>query len=222
MSACPLSSDPRVSSALSRSRWSGKDPRGIRQVGRRGAGSGRCLQEDRAGSARPLIAFDRLNRAKRLLRFRGPSHEYSRISGQGAAARIRRTDLQGRAGVAGLRFGCRRQNAGRSGLGGEEPDSRRRPRQGQIQGSLGRRQGRRGSSPNRSPRSMEFAKQMLGATLVTVQTRPHGKQVNRLYIEDGSDIDKEFYLFDSGQPRNLRSVVRGLHRRRRQHRGRRA
>ncbi|MGJ4905537.1 ADP-forming succinate--CoA ligase subunit beta [Bradyrhizobium sp. HKCCYLRH2060] len=40
----------------------------------------------------------------------------------------------------------------------------------------------------------EFAKQMLGATLVTVQTGPDGKQVNRLYIEDGSDIDKEFYL----------------------------
>src|SRR5512147_373665 len=40
----------------------------------------------------------------------------------------------------------------------------------------------------------EFARQMLGATLVTVQTGEHGKQVNRLYIEDGSDIDKEFYL----------------------------
>ncbi|MCA6108764.1 ADP-forming succinate--CoA ligase subunit beta [Bradyrhizobium cenepequi] len=39
-----------------------------------------------------------------------------------------------------------------------------------------------------------FAKQMLGATLVTLQTGPHGKQVNRLYIEEGSDIDKEFYL----------------------------
>ena len=39
-----------------------------------------------------------------------------------------------------------------------------------------------------------FAKQMLGATLVTVQTGPDGKQVNLLYIEDGSDIDKEFYL----------------------------
>jgi len=41
---------------------------------------------------------------------------------------------------------------------------------------------------------VEYAKQMLGATLVTVQTGAHGKQVNRLYIEDGSDIDKEFYL----------------------------
>src|SRR5438874_4330584 len=40
----------------------------------------------------------------------------------------------------------------------------------------------------------EYAKQMLGATLVTVQTGAHGKQVNRLYIEEGSDIDKEFYL----------------------------
>jgi succinyl-CoA synthetase beta subunit len=40
----------------------------------------------------------------------------------------------------------------------------------------------------------DFARQMLGATLVTAQTGPHGKQVNRLYIEDGSDIDKEFYL----------------------------
>ena len=35
---------------------------------------------------------------------------------------------------------------------------------------------------------------MLGATLVTMQTGPAGKQVNRLYIEEGSEIDKEFYL----------------------------
>jgi succinyl-CoA synthetase beta subunit len=39
-----------------------------------------------------------------------------------------------------------------------------------------------------------FAEQMLGNTLVTIQTGPDGKQVNRLYIEDGSDIEKEFYL----------------------------
>ncbi|MDB5570773.1 MAG: ADP-forming succinate--CoA ligase subunit beta [Hyphomicrobiales bacterium] len=41
---------------------------------------------------------------------------------------------------------------------------------------------------------VEFSKQMLGSTLVTIQTGPDGKQVNRLYIEDGSDIEKEFYL----------------------------
>jgi succinyl-CoA synthetase beta subunit len=40
----------------------------------------------------------------------------------------------------------------------------------------------------------EFAGQMLGRTLVTAQTGPDGKQVNRLYIEAGSDIDREFYL----------------------------
>jgi succinyl-CoA synthetase beta subunit len=39
-----------------------------------------------------------------------------------------------------------------------------------------------------------FAQQMLGATLETIQTGPVGKQVNRLYIEEGADIDKEFYL----------------------------
>ncbi|MGL4812438.1 MAG: ADP-forming succinate--CoA ligase subunit beta [Beijerinckiaceae bacterium] len=38
------------------------------------------------------------------------------------------------------------------------------------------------------------AKEMLGNTLVTIQTGEAGKQVNRLYIEDGSDIAKEFYL----------------------------
>lgn len=39
-----------------------------------------------------------------------------------------------------------------------------------------------------------LAKQMLGRTLVTHQTGPAGKQVNRIYIEDGSDIARELYL----------------------------
>jgi succinyl-CoA synthetase beta subunit len=38
------------------------------------------------------------------------------------------------------------------------------------------------------------AQRLLGSVLVTHQTGPHGKQVNRLYIEDGSTIDREFYL----------------------------
>src|SRR5574338_1333609 len=38
------------------------------------------------------------------------------------------------------------------------------------------------------------AAEMLGKTLVTVQTGPHGKQVQRLYITDGVDIEKEYYL----------------------------
>src|SRR5918997_7190101 len=40
----------------------------------------------------------------------------------------------------------------------------------------------------------QFAQQMLGKTLVTIQTGEAGKQVNRLYIEDGSDIETELYL----------------------------
>jgi succinyl-CoA synthetase beta subunit len=38
------------------------------------------------------------------------------------------------------------------------------------------------------------ATDMLGNTLVTIQTGDAGKQVNRLYVTDGVDIDKEFYL----------------------------
>ena len=38
------------------------------------------------------------------------------------------------------------------------------------------------------------AERLLGSVLVTHQTGPHGKQVNRLYIEEGSAIDREFYL----------------------------
>ncbi len=38
------------------------------------------------------------------------------------------------------------------------------------------------------------ATRILGSTLVTHQTGPKGKQVNRLYIEDGSAIEREFYL----------------------------
>jgi succinyl-CoA synthetase beta subunit len=39
-----------------------------------------------------------------------------------------------------------------------------------------------------------FAEQMLGSTLVTAQTGPAGRVVKRLYIEDGSDIERELYL----------------------------
>ena len=39
-----------------------------------------------------------------------------------------------------------------------------------------------------------MSREMLGNTLVTKQTGPAGKQVNRLYIEDGADIARELYL----------------------------
>ncbi len=39
-----------------------------------------------------------------------------------------------------------------------------------------------------------FVREMLGRTLVTEQTGPAGKQVNRIYLEEGANIVKEFYL----------------------------
>src|ERR1700731_422789 len=38
------------------------------------------------------------------------------------------------------------------------------------------------------------AERLLGSTLVTHQTGPHGKDVHRLYIEEGSAIEREYYL----------------------------
>src|SRR5690606_12291326 len=55
-------------------------------------------------------------------------------------------------------------------------------------------------------RVRELAGKMLGSTLVTVQTGPEGKQVNRLYVEQGIDIDRELYLsvvLDRSASRNL-------------------
>ncbi|MFP8781743.1 ADP-forming succinate--CoA ligase subunit beta [Planococcus plakortidis] len=40
----------------------------------------------------------------------------------------------------------------------------------------------------------EYAKELLGKVLVTHQTGPEGKEVKRLYIEAGSNIEKEYYL----------------------------
>ena len=40
----------------------------------------------------------------------------------------------------------------------------------------------------------EEAKNLLGKVLVTHQTGPQGREVKRLYIEEASDISKEFYL----------------------------
>jgi succinyl-CoA synthetase beta subunit len=42
--------------------------------------------------------------------------------------------------------------------------------------------------------AVKNAREMLGNTLVTAQTGPAGKQVNRLYIEDGADIARELYV----------------------------
>jgi succinyl-CoA synthetase beta subunit len=85
------------------------------------------------------------------------------------------------------------KSASRAALCGESADPCWRSRQGQVQGTRSRCQGWR--SPRQELEEVEaHAKDMLGNTLVTIQTGAEGKQVNRLYITDGVDIGKEFYL----------------------------
>jgi len=55
-------------------------------------------------------------------------------------------------------------------------------------------------------RVRELARQMLGSILVTIQTGDEGKQVSRLYIEQGIDIATELYLsvlLDRASSRNI-------------------
>lgn len=55
----------------------------------------------------------------------------------------------------------------------------------------------------------ELAEKMLGSTLVTIQTGPGGKKVNRLYIEQGIDIATELYVsvvLDRSTSRNILMV----------------
>src|SRR6478752_4207727 len=67
----------------------------------------------------------------------------------------------------------------------------------------GRGAGRFADDPNgkggvrlaRSPEEVRAAAEaMLGRTLVTRQTGPAGRAVHRVYVEAGSDIDRELYL----------------------------
>ena len=48
--------------------------------------------------------------------------------------------------------------------------------------------------PFSSDEALENIREMFGKTLVTQQTGPSGKAVNRIYVEDGADIDRELYL----------------------------
>ena len=147
--------------------------------------------------------------------------EHPRIPGQGGAEGIRRADLARRAGAEGGRCRSRREGAPRSGLGGEEPDPRRRPRQGQVQGSLRRRQGRRADRQvgRRGQRIRQAdARRHAGHD----PDRPAG-QAGQPALRRGRLRHRQGVLsLDPGRPRDLARGVRRLHRRRRQHRGRRA
>ena len=73
-------------------------------------------------------------------------------------------------------------HAGGRGKGKFKPNSVANAKGGVRLDQIGR--GRRSPMPS----------EMLGNTLVTKQTGPAGKQVNRLYIEDGANIARELYL----------------------------
>jgi succinyl-CoA synthetase beta subunit len=63
-----------------------------------------------------------------------------------------------------------------------------------------------GGIPAAEARVRDYARQMLGSTLVTIQTGPEGKVVSRLYLEGGIDIATELYLsvlLDRSTSRNI-------------------
>ena len=67
-------------------------------------------------------------------------------------------------------------------------------------------------------RGQGLAEQMLGKTLVTIQTGPAGRIVKRLFIEDGCDIARELYLSALVDRAHLAHLLHRLHRRRHGHR----
>src|SRR5215813_5232287 len=108
-------------------------------------------------------------------------HEHPRISGQGRFARIRDPGTAWHSGVLDRRSREGGAPTWRARVGRQGPDSRRRARQsGRCQGRQLHRGGDAGGSPHPG--------------LVAHQTGPKGKVVNRLYIEEGSTIEKELYL----------------------------
>lgn len=152
-------------------------------AGRIGMG-GNALQAPRDG-ALAVAAFS--------LRKGHKPHEYPRIPGQGTAGEVRHRH-------SGRRCGADR---GRSGRGGEEPRPARSMWWWQDHaGGRGKGKfkelGAEAKGGVRLAKSVDEveanAREMLGNTLVTIQTGDAGKQVNRLYVTDGVDIASEYYL----------------------------
>ncbi|HEX7021422.1 MAG TPA: ADP-forming succinate--CoA ligase subunit beta [Trueperaceae bacterium] len=66
--------------------------------------------------------------------------------------------------------------------------------------------GLEGGIPAAETKVRELAADMLGSTLVTIQTGPEGKRVGAVYVEQGIDIARELYLsvvLDRAQSRNV-------------------
>ncbi len=126
----------------------------------------------------------------------------SRISGQGTAREVRASPVPaGHAALTRRRGGRRPPRAARAAHVREGADPRRRPRQGQVQGARPRRQGRRAPRQDRSTRCARTPTRCSAARWSPSRPARPASEVNRLYITDGADIAKEFYLSHAGRPR---------------------
>ncbi len=114
------------------------------------------------------------------------------------------------------------RRSSRTALRRQGADPRRRPRQGQVQGTRPPTPRAASASPDRSTKSDAHAHEMLGNTLVTIQTGEHGKQVNRLYVDRRRRHRQGILPRDAGRPRHRPHRLRRLDRRRHGHRERRA
>ena len=83
--------------------------------------------------------------------------------------------------------------ARRSRLCGEGANPRRRPRRRHASRTIPAARAACASS-SRRPRPARGRGQMLGHVLVTKQTGPKGREVKRVYVEEGCDIKRELYL----------------------------
>ena len=204
----------------------------VREVGRLRAGPRRRLQGDQSGvrvsgiagvSARPRDDR-RSSRAGSPLTIaddEARAHEHPRIPGQGRPEGVRRAGLARPAIYSPDEAEAAARELGgplwvvksQIHAGGRGKGKFKEPRPATRAAC---------ASPRRSTRSRPSPGRCSATRWSPLQTGPAGKQVNRLYIEDGSDIEKRVLPLDAGRPRDQPRRLRGLDRRRHGHRGGRA
>ena len=137
----------------------------------------------------------------------GERHEYPRISGQGGASRIRRSDPARHCRLQRRRSGQGRERTRRPGLGGESADPCRRTRQGR------RRQGRQ-IDRRREEGSRAHPRLDAGHASDRPQGQAGQSPLHRRRLGDREGI----LSLDAGRSRNLARRDRGLDRRRHEYR----
>ena len=180
----------------------------VREIGGGGAGALRGLHAHPARAC--LISSARRASA-------GSGNEHPRVPGQGDPQGV--SALPSPTALLRSRAPMRRAKAadeiGRSGLGGEEPDPCRRPRQGPLQGDWGRREGRRAARQESSKRSSASRPRCSARRWSRNQTGPPASRSTGSTSRQGAEIARSFYLSllvdrSRGQ-RRLRRLDRGRH-----------